>query len=431
MALPEVLHAEAEPAGGPAEVREAGGAAALVGGHPAVVFLGALPDREALAVELGERVVAPRGDPVQPGRDPLVPCGRVGQGPARDLRFPHGRTGVAAQAGDALDRLGELPVAIADEPDVPVVELIGEHDLEPDPEAGDEGVFTVGVVDEGVHHAEGLAARVEVEADGERQPGLVAALGLAVVARHLHDGAHRPVLLDHHLVDLAGVAVARDRSGLGVGGLVLGDVDQVPVRDDGATCALDVFDQVGAALVDPGGDDAGVDVDVLLRLGHGDRERGGRGLPGAEREALGGGGRADGVAGPLQGAVRPVGEGPGLHRDRRAVVGDHLEPLVLREPSRSPRDAPGRARGFGRPAFEPAQVHRVGAGVFGRARLGVCGGGFEERGGGGDARGGGEDAAAAHSAGGVGFVCRGKAGQDASKGSTAPGEMGPARGKTF
>nr|BFF25649.1 hypothetical protein GCM10025732_36140 [Glycomyces mayteni] len=136
VALPEVLHAEREPAGGPADVPEAGGAAALVHGHPGVALLGALLDLVALGGELGEGVVAPVGDPLEPRRHPLVPSGRIGEGGARDLRVPDGLARVAPHAGDALDGLGELAVALAHEPHVPVVHRVRECDLEADAEPG-------------------------------------------------------------------------------------------------------------------------------------------------------------------------------------------------------------------------------------------------------------------------------------------------------
>nr|BFF25650.1 hypothetical protein GCM10025732_36150 [Glycomyces mayteni] len=269
-------------------------------------------------------------------------------------------------------------------------------------------------------HAERLAAGVEVQAHGERQPGAAAAAGLAVGAVDADHRAQRAVLLDAHLVDVAGVAVAGDRAGLGARGLGLGDVHQVAFGGDGAVAALDVLDEVGAGLADADLHDAGVHVDVVARLGDRHGVLGLGGLARFEGERLLDGGRADGVGGPLQGAVGPVGEGPGLERHGRAVGAGELEPLVRGEAAGAPRDAPGGAGGLGGGAFEPVEPHRIRAGVGGRAGLGVRGSGLEERGRRRDPRGGGEDAAAAEPGAGQRFGCGfgggGRAGHVASKG---------------
>lgn len=339
------------------------------GADPAVPLLGALAHGEAVGGELGERVVAPLGDVLEPGGDPLVPGGGVGQLLARVLGLLHGDTGVAAQPGDALDGFAQQTGALTADADVAVVGLVAHRDGEPHPEPADEVAAGLAgllgaVVGDGVHHTEGVGARVEVEADRERQPTPVA---LAVLAVDLDDRADRARLLDGDLGDGPLEALGPDRALVLVLDLGLADQDQLTVLGDLRGPAGDRLDERGARLADLRGDDtrgdgdraaALVDGDLLVRYG---------GLTGRQGQLAVA--RTDGVGGPLERSVGPVGDRPGLHRHGLAVrVGDR-ELLILLVDALGPGDADGGAgRGTEAAVLQPVQGHGRVVGLGGSRR---------------------------------------------------------------
>jgi hypothetical protein len=283
--------------------------------------LGALADVEAAVLQLAQAVVAPVRDPVQPAGHPLVPCGWIWQSLAVDLRLAYRRTRVPAQPGDALHRLTKLAVTVTGEPDVPVIELVGHRHPEPDAQPADEVFLLVTVEDEGVDHTDAVAAGVEVDADGERQPLAAAAVG-AVPAVHADHRAHRPALLHGDLPDLAGKALLAHGTRLGVAGMVLAKADQGAVGGDRALAPGNGRHQYLPALGDPAADNAGVDIDCVPVLDH--PQRGGGRSRFARAQQIGRCGRgfrADRMGGPLDGAVRPEAGCPGLHRYGVAVAG--------------------------------------------------------------------------------------------------------------
>ncbi len=342
--LPEVAQSEGEPAARAAHVSEAGGAPAAARGDPAVALLGALAQREAVGRELAEGVVAPGGDAPEAGGDALVPGGGVGQLRALELGRLDGRSRVAAQSGDALDGFAEHAVLVAADADVPVVRLVAHRDGEADTEAADEVAarlagFLGAVEGDGVHHAERFGARVEVEPDGEREPGAVA---VAVLAVDADDGTDGPALFDLGLADGALEAFVLLLPLVAVLDLALADEDEAAVLGDLGGAPGEGGDERGAGLADLRGDDSGGDGDRAAAVLDGDLVGGGGGFAGGEGELLGAAGLgADRVGGPLQGAVGPFGGGPGLDGDVLAVGGGEGELLVGGVAPLGPGDAEG------------------------------------------------------------------------------------------
>ena len=198
----QITDAENEAAGGTAEVAQAGGAAAGGGFDPAVAGLGALANLEAVGGELGEGVVAPGRDEVEVVGHGGAPFRQWRGGEAGDLRFAHGGAGIAAEAGDAADGLGEEAVVFSGEADVAVVRGVGERDVEADAETVDEVFVFVSVENEGVHHAQRFAVGVQVKPDDKGQPGAVAC-GRFLAPLDADDGAHGAGLLDDDAFGLA------------------------------------------------------------------------------------------------------------------------------------------------------------------------------------------------------------------------------------
>jgi len=84
---------------------------------------------------------------------------------------------------------------------MPVVELATQRHIEPQAEAADKIFLLVAIVDDRVHHPNGLAAGVEIQAHHERHPS---APMRGMAALDLHHRTHRTILLQYHLADLAG-----------------------------------------------------------------------------------------------------------------------------------------------------------------------------------------------------------------------------------
>ena len=368
MQLPEVAHAEGETAGDPTDVAETGRATAGVDLDPAVACAGALTDVEAAVGELPQAVVTPPRDERQSGADPGVPGGDVGGGTPGHLRLSYRRAGVTAQAGDPVDGLSEDAVTVAGEPDVPVVRLAGHRHLEADAETADEVLALVAVEDERVHHPDPVTAGVEIKPDGEGQPLPQGPVG-PVATLYPYHRAHRTALFDGHRTDLGGEPLLPDGCRLAVFRGVLAQAHQCALRGDGAVAAGDRGDQHASAAGDPAADDAGVHLDRPGGLGDPERCRGRGRCAGAEQVLLG---RrqvgADGVGGPLHGAVWPEPGRPGLDRHGLIVGGGQGEFLPADECAAWPRHAPGRAdQGRRRASVEPTQRY-----VEGRRRGGLA-----------------------------------------------------------
>ncbi|GAB3973915.1 hypothetical protein GCM10027615_38240 [Plantactinospora veratri] len=318
---------------------------------------------------------------MQPAAHPGVPGGHVGGPLSGDLRLPYRRTRVAAQAGDPANGLAEHPTqltgplrAVPGEPHVPVVRLVGHRYLEPDAEAADEVLALVAVEDEAVHHADAVAAGVEVEPDRERQPLPAPPSGPVPTVDPDHR-PHRAALFDPHLVDLGGEPLLADGARLVLAGGVPPQADQRAVRRDGAVATDDRGHQHPTAPGYPAADDAGVHLDHPGGLGDPHRQVGCGGLAGAEQVVRGGWyAGADRVGGPLDRAVRPEPDRPGLHGYGRTGGGAQAEFLAPGQGAARPRHAPGRAdQGAWRVAVEPAQWHPgVGVGGGGRPGAGRC-----------------------------------------------------------
>src|SRR4051794_9149164 len=369
MLLPEVPEAEGESAARATDVTEPGGPPAAAGTDPAVSLLGALAQSEAVGGELGKCVVAPLGDVLEPGGDPLVPGGGVGQLLARVLGLLHGDAGVAAQTGDALDGLAQQTAALTADANVPVVGLVAHRHGEADTEAADEVAARLAgllgaVVGDGVHHAERVGARVEVEADRERQP---TAVTLTVLAVDLDDRADGARLLDGDLGDGPLEALGPDRALVLVLDLGLADQHEPPVLGDLRRPAGDRLDERGARLADLGGDDPGGDGDRAAALVDGDLLVGYGGVTGAQRQLAVA--RTDRVGRPLERAVGPVGDRPGLDRHGLAVGVRDRELLALLVDALGPGDTDG-GTGCGTEAavLQPVQGHGGVVGLGGSRR---------------------------------------------------------------
>ena len=351
--LPEIAHAEEGAAGDAAEVGDAGGAVALVGVDPGVACLGALADGEAVGVELGEREVSPCRDVVDTVADAAIPLGDGRRGEAVDLGLADSFAGVAPEAGDAARGLGPEAGAFADEADVAVVDFVGHGDIETESEGLDEVGLLIAVVDESMDYAGGIAASVEIESDGEGQPG-AAGVG-AVETVELDDGADGAALLDDGgfgdaLEIFDGGGFARF-----VAWLVLAHADEAAVGGDGLAAALEGGEEEVALLGYDAAGDSGIYGDGYGVFGDGER------VGWSDAGAFGVG---DGIgdfdvgwnrlAGPLDGAVGPGSGGPGLGGDGGAARGEEVDVFAWAEGALWPGEAEsGAGLGGGSLAADP------------------------------------------------------------------------------
>ncbi|CAM5547473.1 hypothetical protein STENM327S_08083 [Streptomyces tendae] len=168
------------------------------------------------------------------------------------------------------------------------------------------------------------------------------------------DGADRALLLDLHLVDRPVEALVLHRALVAVLDLGLAQQDEAAVSRDLRGAPGDRLDQRRSGRADAGGDDTGRYVDGAATPGDGDLLGGlGRGAGGQGELAVA---RTDGVGGPLEGAVGPVGERPGLHGYGPAVRVRDGERLVRLEGAPGPGDADGGAGGGAEAAvLQPGQ----------------------------------------------------------------------------
>ncbi len=136
-------------------------------------------------------------------------------------------------------------------------------------------------------------------------------------------------------MDEAGEAFAGGRGGGVEIGAVLEDEFEVGVGGNGAVVDGEGFEEVlgvggfgDVAGEAGGGGGGGVDIDGVIGLGDGDAGGCWRVIDGGEGAGAGGGwGGAGGEGGPFDGAVGPVGEGPGLEGEGFAVGGGEGEGL--------------------------------------------------------------------------------------------------------
>ncbi|MCY1238970.1 hypothetical protein D9M72_517360 [compost metagenome] len=135
-----------------------------------MALAGPLAELEAVRAQLGQGVVVPCGDQVEPLGHQVAPLLQRRSGPSLDLGATDGLAGVAAQAGQAADRLGEETAVGPCDAYMPVVQLALERYREPDAESGQEVTLGIAVPDEGVDHPHAAGSGVEVEPDYERQP---------------------------------------------------------------------------------------------------------------------------------------------------------------------------------------------------------------------------------------------------------------------
>ena len=324
--LPEVLDADGEAAAEIAGVSEAGSALAGGGIEPGAGRAGALEDGEAVGVGLDELEVVPDGV--------LGKRRAAGEGLAGLLRG-------AAAAG--LERLGPETAVRAGETDGAVAGLVAHGHVELEAEAANEVLVLVAIEDDGVDDADGSLASVEVETHGEGQP-LTMRDGAAMLAFDLDDGADGTLLLDGDVRDGADVALAAGRVFRVVRGAALQNADELADTGDGLAGDAHRGDEVGAGERDGALERTGVDEDLLAVVpdgeGGADRSRAGE-----QRErALKSGGENAGEAGPLDGAVGPVGERPGLEWEGLGFGGE-AEGCLAGDAALWPRDSPTDAGG--------------------------------------------------------------------------------------
>ena len=145
-------------------------------------------------------------------------------------------------------------------------------------------------------------------------------------------------------------------------GAVLADGDERGILRHLVACGSQRFEQECALLADAAHQRPGIDLDLRGGLGgaHGALGRGwspSREVEGRRHT----GRRADGVAGPFDGAIRPVRHGPGLDRHGLAGGGFELQRIGFVQLALGPGNAPGDALpGARRRAIEPVQRHGLG-----------------------------------------------------------------------
>jgi hypothetical protein len=223
MALPEIADAEGDAAAGAAEIGEAAGAAATAAVQPGVSIRRALADGEGVGVRLEQRPVAEGGDVLQP----LANYRRQHAGrTALDLRIARRLARIAAQPGEAAHGLAEHAAFLAHESHVAVVQFVLDGRCESQSDTADEVLVLVAVEHDGMQHPQRVTAGVEIQPQGERQPG---AAGVDVSPFDLHHRAHRTALLERHLVDGTAEVLLRDRHGVAASRAILADQHQPPI----------------------------------------------------------------------------------------------------------------------------------------------------------------------------------------------------------
>ena len=124
MALPEIANAESDAARRASHVPQAARATALRRVEPRVAIGGALADGERIRVGLQQCPVAERRNVLQQ----VVGDGRDGRcRDTVDLRLACGLARIAAQPGECAHRFGKQAILLADEPNVPIVERVGQR----------------------------------------------------------------------------------------------------------------------------------------------------------------------------------------------------------------------------------------------------------------------------------------------------------------
>ncbi len=185
----------------------------------------------------------------------------------------------------------------------------------------------------------------------------------------LNDRAHRAGLLDRDVLDEAEEFFALRRV-LHIGGrTVLQDANELAGAGDLAARDAERVDQIAPTAGNHALERAGVDDDGLVIVRDMQRGRRRAGRSGTEGERTGGPDRGNGrQAAPLERAVWPIGQRPGLQRQSFSLGIRQAERGIARErplwPGHAPAD-PMRQAGSG--LAEPVQLHRLSGGSRERA----------------------------------------------------------------
>jgi hypothetical protein len=368
--LPEILQADRQPAADVARENQARGALAGGGRQPAAVRIGALHDGEAVGRRLDELEILPHRPVGEPALAARVHLRLVRHPLAGDLLGIDIRA--TFRVGDKpaiapfhrLDRLGPQALPFARETHVPVLDFLAHRHGEDDAQTADEILLLVAVINDRVHQPHRFLPGVEIEPHDKRQPFAGGFLAF-VFALDAHHRAHRTGLLQRDFFHLADEPLARRHVRRIALGAFLQDAHQLPLPRDFTTVDDHRLNETAAPFDDAGLQLAGVDLDRRVTLRHlDDGSNGRRGLtrrkfqrPGRLRSGHGGKAR------PLERAVRPVGQRPGLHRQRLPVGRRQGECLLLFHGAAGEGHAPAHAAGHqGWRAAEPAHGNVVGAG---------------------------------------------------------------------
>ncbi len=335
--LPEILHDRGHPAAQVPEEYEPGGAVAVQHMQPRALLVRSLFDRESVRVQLGESEVVP----IRRGSDVLLSLGRKlckrRDAFARELvgkDIAALRKSDLPPACERLDRLGPHS-GVACEPHVPVLDLVAQGHVELQADPPHEVLLFVGIVDDRMDHADRGLTGVKVKADDERQHRAPAFRG-DVRALELDRCAHRTALLERHLVDAADEFVGVDRAGVLSLHLVGDQEHEAAIFSDLGVPGRNRFeDHRSVVLQDAAAHGPRVDIDECA--GRVPRDAIARGAlarlvsvlhrcvrgPGCAQADLKRprqpGRGADGVAGPLERTVRPIGQRPGLQAQLLAI----------------------------------------------------------------------------------------------------------------
>ena len=355
--LPKILHADGESAAHIADKRQARRPPAGIRKDPGALRVGALVDREALGRGLRQFVVAP---------DRVLFLGILGVKPPAVEPLARRLGDIAAAR---LDRLGPQTARRARETHVPIVGLLPQRHREGQSDPANKILLLLAVEHERVHDADRLLSRIKIQPHGKRQPRTRAAHRLVHPFQFDHR-ADRAGLLNRHLADVAQKLLAGRRGAFVHVGTVLHDTHELPRPRDLATTDGQRLDQIRpgrpqARLHCPGVD---VDCPVALPQRHRRPRRAGARFGRDGKRPRHPGSDRGGESAPLQRTVRPVGERPGLRRQRFALGVLEREGLPFFHGALRPRDPETHALGHARRGLvEPVDrhlgTHRRGSGA--------------------------------------------------------------------
>jgi len=248
--LPKILHADGEPARHVGQHRESARAVTIGHVQPRGVGGRAFHDRPIVRPELRELRIAPHRHAERRVARARIEIGEIRHALARKMRrveIGDRLAGLCAVAGQHADRLRpDAAVGVAGEAHVAVVQFLLERNLERQPEAFQEILGAVAVVDERVRQLDLAAAGKEIKSHGERQPAPSAARGgFDVAAFEFDDGAHGAALLERHPLDGAAHRDVAARGGLAV---IFADGDERAVLRDDAIADRERLDHIRTVL---------------------------------------------------------------------------------------------------------------------------------------------------------------------------------------